>query len=102
MPGSPLNLDDSIAAEVLVRQQLSQELANVSCNRELLTQLAEMTSGAVVEPYEASCLIDLVRPQERTENKLEEVTLWDHWLVLLIFFTLLMSEWVLRKLNGLP
>lgn len=100
--GSPLNLDDSIAAEVLVRRQLSQELANVSCNRELLTQLAEMTSGAVVEPYEASCLIDLVRPQERTENKLEEVTLWDHWLVLLIFFTLLMSEWVLRKLNGLP
>ncbi|MEZ6034274.1 MAG: hypothetical protein R3C17_14360 [Planctomycetaceae bacterium] len=100
--GSPVNLDDSIAAEILVRRHLSQELANVSCNRELLTQLAEITSGAVVEPYEASRLIDLVRPQDRTENKLQEVTLWDHWLVLLIFFPLLMSEWVLRKLNGLP
>lgn len=92
----------SIQSEVFVRKQTSRELANISCNRELLTQLAQLTNGAVVEPFEAERLISLVQPHDRPEQKLEERTLWDHWLVLIIFFTLLTSEWVLRKLNGLP
>jgi hypothetical protein len=100
--GGSLPAIDSIQSEVLVRRQLSEELANVSCNRDLLTRLAETTKGAVVEPYEAKRLIELVRPTDRREEKLTEITLWDHWLVLLVFFTLLTSEWVLRKLNGLP
>ncbi|MBC7968232.1 MAG: hypothetical protein H7Z17_20185 [Fuerstia sp.] len=100
--GGNLAENNTIESEVLVRKQMSQELANVSCNRALLTQLAELTNGAVVEPYEAERLISLVQPKDRPEEKLKERTLWDHWLVLLIFFTLLTSEWVLRKLNGLP
>ena len=100
--GGNLKEQDTIQSEVLVRKQMSQELANVSCNRELLTQLAEQTNGAVVEPFDAARLISLIQPQDRPEEKLEERTLWDHWLVLLIFFALLTSEWVLRKLNGLP
>ena len=39
--GGNLKIDDVIQSEILVQKQLSQELANVSCNRELLTQLAE-------------------------------------------------------------
>jgi hypothetical protein len=100
--GGNLTESNTIESEVLVRKQMSQELANVSCNRALLTQLAELTSGAVVEPYEAARLIKLIQPKDRPEEKLKERTLWDHWLVLLVFFTLLTSEWVLRKLNGLP
>ncbi len=100
--GGGVKIDESIFNEVLVRQQVSQELANVSCNRELLTQLAELTNGAVVEPFEAERLVSLIQPQDRPEEKLKERTLWDHWIVLVIFFSLLTSEWVLRKLNGLP
>ena len=100
--GGSVKVDDSIHSEVLVREQVSQELANVSCNRELLTQLADLTNGALVEPFEAKQLISLIQPQDHPEVKLKERTLWDHWIVLLIFFSLLMSEWVLRKLNGLP
>ncbi len=100
--GGSLTEDAVIQSEVLVRKQMSQELANVSCNRALLTQLAELTNGAVVEPFEAERLISLVQPKDRPEEILKERTLWDHWLVLFIFFTLLTSEWVLRKLNGLP
>ena len=100
--GGNLKVEDTIQSEVLVRKQMSQELANVSCNRELLTQLAELTNGAVVEPYQTERLVSLIQPDDRPEEKLRERTLWDHWLVLLIFFTLLTSEWVLRKLNGLP
>lgn len=100
--GGGVKIDESIFNEVLVRQQVSQELANVSCNREFLTQLAELTNGAVVEPFEAERLVSLIQPQDQPEEKLKERTLWDHWIVLVIFFTLLTSEWVLRKLNGLP
>ena len=100
--GGNLPLQDTIQSEILVRKQMSQELSNVSCNRELLTQLAEQTNGAVVEPFEAERLVALIQPNDRPEEKLRERTLWDHWLVLLVFFVLLMSEWVLRKLNGLP
>ncbi len=100
--GGNLPAVDSIQSEVLVRRKRSEELANVSCNRNLLTQLAEITNGAVVEPYEAARLVELLRPHDVPEEKLREVTLWDHWVILLIFFTLLTTEWVLRKLNGLP
>ena len=100
--GGGVKIDETIFNEVLVRQQVSQELANVSCNRELLTQLAEITNGEVVEPFEAERLISLIQPQDQPEEKLKERTLWDHWIVLVIFFTLLTCEWVLRKLNGLP
>ena len=100
--GGNLNQDEMIQSEIVVRKQMSQELANVSCNRALLTQLADLTNGAVVEPFEAARLVSLIQPQDRPEEKIQERTIWDHWVVLLIFFTLLTSEWVLRKLNGLP
>lgn len=100
--GGKFQLQDKIQCEVLVRKQMSQELSNVSCNREFLTQLADQTDGAVVEPFEAERLVSLIEPKDQPQEKLQERTLWDHWIVLLLFFVLLTSEWVLRKLNGLP
>ncbi len=93
---------ESVQSELLVRKQLSAELANVSCNRDLLTQLSELSGGELIEPFDAERLISLVQPKEQAEEKLQERTLWDHWLILLLFSTLLTSEWVIRKLNGLP
>ena len=97
-----IQLKETVQSELLVRKQLSAELANVSCNRDLLTQLSELSGGELIEPFDAERLISLVQPKEQAEEKLQERTLWDHWLILLIFFTLLTSEWVIRKLNGLP
>ena len=93
---------ETISTEVLVRRQLSAELANVSCNREFLKQLSELSGGEMIEPWDARRLLELVRPEEESEQKVEERTLWDHWLVILLFSGLLMGEWVLRKVNGLP
>lgn len=93
---------ETIATEVLVRRQLSAELANVSCNRDFLTQLSELSGGEMIEPWDARRLLELVRPEEESEEKVQERTLWDHWLVIVVFSGLLMGEWVLRKVNGLP
>lgn len=100
--GGQLPLNQTIESPLLVQQRLSGELANVSCHRELLMQLAQLSGGQMIEPWHASELVNLVQPETQTDDQLEEHSLWDHWATLLLFFTLLTGEWVVRKLNGLP
>ncbi|MBL8810042.1 MAG: hypothetical protein JNM43_07700 [Planctomycetaceae bacterium] len=100
--GGTIPSPQQIQTELVVRRQMSVELANVSCNRDLLTQLSTQSGGAVVEPWEAERLTTLIQPKDQPEQKLEEKTLWDHWVILAAFFCLLTAEWVIRKLNGLP
>lgn len=100
--GGTLQMKDVVQSEILVRRQLSAELTNVSCNRDLLRQLSELSGGEMIEPFDTERLVSLVQPKDQTEEKIQERTLWDHWLILFIFFSLLTSEWVIRKLNGLP
>lgn len=100
--GGALQLREKVQSELIVKQQVSAELANVSCNRDLLRQLSELSGGEMIEPFDAERLVSLIRPKDQDEQKIQERTLWDHWLILLAFFSLLMCEWVVRKLNGLP
>ncbi len=97
-----LRLTEDISTDILVRRQLSTELADISCNRELLQSIATLSGGQMLEPWQLASLPDLLRPEDATESVVQEKTLWDHWLLLLVFFVLLMLEWVLRKLSGLP
>ncbi|MFO0975098.1 MAG: hypothetical protein U0996_01805 [Planctomycetaceae bacterium] len=100
--GGTIASPQQIQTELVVRPQMSVELANVSCNRDLLTQLSTQSGGEIVEPWEAEKLTTLIQPKDQPEQKLEEKTLWDHWIILAAFFCLLTAEWVIRKLNGLP
>ena len=99
--GGTLNLEQSIRTELLVRKEESTELANVSCNRSLLRQLAGMTGGEMIEPWNTDRLVSLLRPVDHAAQEVQERTLWDHWWVLIVLFSLMMTEWVIRKLNGL-
>lgn len=100
--GGALNLDQSIRTELLVRKEESTELANVSCNRAFLRQLAGMTGGQLIEPWNTDLLLSKLQPDDHTSEEVQERTLWDHWWVLIVLFSLMMTEWVIRKLNGLP
>lgn len=97
-----LTLDQEIASELIVQQKISTELANVSCNRELLQQIAEGSEGSLLEPWDLASLPDLVRPEEMSTTEIKTESLWDKWPVLALFFVVLSLEWVVRKLNGLP
>ena len=99
--GGTLNLDQSLRTELLVRREESTELANVSCNRALLQQLAGMTDGEMIEPWNTDRLVSLLRPDDHVAQEVQERTLWDQWWVLIVLFSLMMTEWVIRKLNGL-
>ncbi len=99
---SQLQLTGRVASDLLVQPKLSDELANVSCNRDLLEQVAQLSGGQMIEPYNIAQLPELLRPQDQSTATISEYSLWDHWGLLLIFFGLLTGEWVVRKLNGLP
>ena len=100
--GGTLDLEQVIRTELLVRKEESTELSNVSCNRALLRQLAGMTGGEMIEPWNTDRLVSLLEPDDYAAEEVQERTLWDHWWVLVVLFSLMMTEWVIRKLNGLP
>jgi hypothetical protein len=68
----------------------------------VLTRLAEVSGGRVFQPHELDGLAKMFQPPGQSQALRTETELWDHWLVLILFFALLTTEWVVRKLNGLP
>ncbi|MCA9061063.1 MAG: hypothetical protein KDA85_21270, partial [Planctomycetaceae bacterium] len=95
-------LSEPIRADLLVQRQPSAELANMSCDRDFLQQLASLSRGQMLEPYQLDRLIQQVSPTSEDRRLLQERTLWDHWTIVVLFFALLMTEWCVRKLSGLP
>lgn len=93
---------EPVITMLYVQEPTTGELSDLSANRDLLTKIAEAGHGQLVMPDEASRIPDLIQPPDRRNETREEQTLWDHWLTMLIFFALLTTEWVVRKLNGLP
>ncbi len=91
-----------ITTELVVAERVTTELSDVSANRDLLEQMADATGGKLFFPDQLAELPKLFEGTTETTSMREEITLWDHWLTLLVFCAVLVSEWVLRKLNGLP
>lgn len=91
-----------ISAELVVAERVTTELSDVSANRDLLEQMADATGGKLYFPDQLAELPKLFEGTTETTTHREEIALWDHWLTLLVFCGVLVSEWVLRKLNGLP
>ena len=99
---SRIKLDAGIETDLIIQKRLSTELANISCNRSLLNQISTVSGGMVLEPWQLDELLRLLTPQAQDQEKIRQTDLWTHWTLILLFFALLMAEWVIRKLNGLP
>lgn len=93
---------DSITAGVFVNKPQTLELSDLSANRELLQQIADVSHGRLFLADQLADLPPLLRHPSLVTTTREDLELWDHWLVMLLFFILLTVEWVVRKLNGLP
>ena len=91
-----------ISAGLFVEEPKSLELSDLSGNRELLTQLAQLSGGQLILPENVHTIPELLRGPTATQTLREESLLWDHWLIMVVFCVILMAEWVIRKLNGLP
>lgn len=91
-----------ITTPLFVHEIKTIELGNLTSNPQLLSEMAESSGGKLLTPDHIDQLLDLL-PQlnEETTNQ-DEVSLWDHWLILTLIMAILTVEWAIRKLNGLP
>ena len=93
---------EEIDTQLFVHEQQTLELSDVSANRDLMVQIAESSGGRLFladQIHEIPSLFDTELDSTSTRH---EISLWDRWWTLIIFFALLTTEWVVRKLNGLP
>ncbi len=102
--GPPLGAagDKEVAAEFQVRGPLTKELGDVTATRAILEQIAQASNGRLLLPNQLGDLPKLIHPEDLKTTESLEHTLWDHWLLMALLFSLLTAEWVLRKWNGLP
>ncbi len=91
-----------VETTLYVQEPATGELSELNANRDLLTKIATAGQGKLILPHQVSEISSLIRPPESRSVQQSETSLYDHWLTLLLFFTLLTTEWVVRKLNGLP
>lgn len=95
-------VDRPIVAELIVAPQLTNELADLAADRELLQQIARETGGRLFLPDEVNQIPDLFRDVTQSSSEYREEPLWNQWPAFILLCVILMAEWVLRKLNGLP
>ena len=96
------NIGTDIVAPLFVQNRQTPELADLSANVQLLQRIADASDGRLLRTDELRRLPDLLELEDDTAQSHEEQSLWDHWLVMTLFFAFLTTEWVIRKLNGLP
>jgi hypothetical protein len=80
----------------------SEELTELATNWALLDELAAKSGGKVFTPENANELVEKLRSQTITHEHRTERKLWQEWPTLVLFLMLLTTEWVGRKLAGLP
>ena len=93
---------EPVETALFVHKVPTVELSDLSANRDLLNELADVSGGRVFDPHEKDEIADLFRQEAAIDSTRTETELWDHWAMVLVFFGLLTAEWVVRKLNGLP
>lgn len=80
------------------------ELDNPAADHALLAELASLTGGSVVAPEQHGAFLERLQKEGLVRREETEVTrkpLWDNWPFLIVFVTLLATEWTIRKLRGL-
>jgi len=92
----------SVEATVYVHDRPSLELSELSANRDLLAQIADVSGGRLFLADQLHELPKMFKTFNGDVSKYEEAPLWDRWPWLILLGTLMTTEWVIRKVNGLP
>ena len=78
------------------------ELLELAADPAPLRRLAEATGGRLLRDFEAGLLPGLLEARASERPRTDSDPLWDTPIALLLVFTLLAAEWLLRRRAGLP
>ncbi len=78
------------------------ELAEFSTDPETAQRIADVSAGELLNLRSVEEITEAFGPGAKGEPERVDVTLWDHWLLLLILLGLFTAEWLLRRKGGLP
>lgn len=92
----------AVEATLYVHDRPSQELSELSANRDLLAQIADVSGGRLFLPDQLHELPKMFKTYDANVSIYEETPLWDRWPWLVLLCALMTTEWVIRKVNGLP
>ena len=95
----PVTMDESeVTFDVA---PVSAERRSAVRNHALQRALAEQTNGKPYELHDIRRLIDDISAPRITETSERRLPLWNTWLVLILVLALMMTEWLVRKLQNL-
>lgn len=79
------------------------ELSELTADKELAARIARASGGQVVPLSGLASLYDAFGHGTReSEPERADLALWDHWVTLLLFFSLFTAEWLYKRKSGLP
>jgi hypothetical protein len=78
------------------------ELAELAADRGLLTRIASLTGGKVVEPAQLNEMTDEFGPPTVTIRERRQYDLWNSWWLFAMLIAMAGAEWLIRKKVSLP
>lgn len=91
-----------VTAEFAVVATATPELVDLTANTALLKQIAAASGGELLRPDQLYDLPDRLKGERSAVAVRQSIPVWNHWGLLAVFCLLVGSEWLIRKLNGLP
>ena len=79
----------------------AHELAELTCNEDLLKQMAQASGGEYFREEEVAKLVHKLAPLSNGRIEESETVLWQSWFWFIPIMVLLTTEWILRKRVGL-
>jgi hypothetical protein len=78
------------------------ELDYPSADYDFLKELSSLSGGTSMKPEELGSLLErLNQTKQSALTRIQVISLWDNWWLLLAFVSLMSFEWYLRKKRGL-
>lgn len=82
-------------------ESMGPEFARTGIDRESLAQIAAQSGGLAVDRASLRDLVSSIPEAVRRIGRVEEIELWNHWVLFALFVLVLSTEWFLRRRRGL-
>jgi len=92
----------AVSADFSISAGADAEKVELSADRGMLTRLAGLTAGSVLDPIALEDIAKRLGPAHITNTEQIQVDLWNSWPWFLLIVALLTAEWLLRKKVRLP